>query len=139
MYVIRQDRKLDYGVQGKLEFVGMDNGKRKINIYINPDRRGVCSFLDPLAHELKHAYQYYESRLGFAYKRGGGYNSNNCQRFEMEAGERGQIFSGKNIECHNKFELNKSDDFKLDPYYERFDKEPRFKREDGGVFNIPNK
>lgn len=54
-------------MQGKLEFAGMDNGKRKINIYINPDRRrGVCSFLDPLAHELKHAYQYYEGRLGFA-------------------------------------------------------------------------
>ena len=139
LYVIRQDRKLDYGVQGKLEFAGMDNGKRKINIYINPDRRGVCSFLDPLAHELKHAYQYYEGRLGFAYKRGGSYDSNNCQRFEMEAGERGQIFSGKNIECHNKFELNKSDDFKLDPYYEKFSEEPRFKREDGGVFNTPNK
>lgn len=139
MYVIRQDRKLDYGVQGKLEFAGMDNGKRKINIYINPDRRGVCSFLDPLAHELKHAYQYYEGRLGFAYKRGGSYDSNNCQRFEMEAGERGQIFSGKNIECHNKFELNKSDDFKLDPYYEKFSEEPSFKREDGGAFNTPNK
>ena len=140
LYVIRQDRKLAYGVQGKLEFAGMDNnGKRKINIYINPYRRGVCSFLDPLAHELKHAYQYYESRLGFAYKRGGGYNSNNCKQFEMEAGERGQIFSGKNIECHNKFELNKSDDFKLDPYYEKFSEEPRFKREDGGVFNTPNK
>ena len=140
LYVIRQDRELAYGVQGKLEFAGMDNnGKRKINIYINPDRRGVCSFLDPLAHELKHAYQYYEGRLGFAYKRGGSYDSNNCQRFEMEAGERGQIFSGKNIECHNKFELNKLDDFKLDPYYEKFSEEPRFKREDGGVFNTPNK
>ena len=140
LYVIRQDRKLAYGVQGKLEFAGMDNnGKRKINIYINPYRRGVCSFLDPLAHELKHAYQYYEGRLGFAYKRGGSYDSNNCQRFEMEAGKRGQIFSGKNIECHNKFELNKSDDFKLDPYYEKFSEEPSFKREDGGVFNTPNK
>lgn len=57
----------------------------------------------------------------------------------MEAGKRGQIFSGKNIECHNKFELNKSDDFKLDPYYEKFSEEPRFKREDGGAFNTPNK
>ena len=138
MYVIRQDRKLDYGVQVKLESAGMDNGKRKINIYINPDRRGVCSFLDPLAHELKHAYQYYESRLGFVYKRGG-YNSNNCQRFEIEAGKRGQIFSGKNIECHNKFELTKSDDFKLEPYYEKLREEPWFDSTKGGAFNVPSK
>lgn len=57
----------------------------------------------------------------------------------MEAGKRGQIFSGKNIECHNKLELNKSDDFKLDPYYEKLGEEPWFDSTKGGAFNVPSK
>ena len=88
VYSIQPDETLK--TNGKLVYGGeRSDGKRSIQIKL-AKREGMST----VAHELKHAYQYYEDRLGFVLDQSGKQvSSNNCKIFEREAFTRGNMFS----------------------------------------------
>jgi RHS repeat-associated protein len=125
------------------------NEIRKINI----DTRSDLFFMNALAHELKHAYQYYQCRLVFI---GGTKMGLNSQEFEKEAFERGNRFSGSTLLNNNFFKINytyKGDEYKTgyysnllssrDSFFPHFLKEEDrnkyfdYWKNKGYVFNIP--
>ena len=87
VYSIRTDESSD--AKNKLVYKGeREDGKRSIQINLKK-RAGMSS----IAHELKHAYQYYEGRLGFILDPSGKHvSSNDCKFFEREAFTRGNMF-----------------------------------------------
>ena len=87
VYSIRTDESSD--AKNKLVYKG-EREDRKRSIQINLKKRAGMS---SVAHELKHAYQYYEGRLGFILDPSGKHvSSNDCKIFEREAFTRGNMF-----------------------------------------------
>ena len=108
---VKMKKKTTYG---ELRYSGVNSsGQRKISINLATKQKDVFIFMGTMAHELKHAYQYYNKQLGFILSNGIQTSSSNSQALEREAHIRGDMFSG----CHNvtnkqgmrfNFELNPS-------------------------------
>ena len=88
VYFIQNDETLKSN--GKLVYNG-EGENRKKHILIKLEKRASMS---TLSHELKHAHQYYEGRLGFILDQSGcQITTNNCKVFEREAFTRANMFS----------------------------------------------
>ncbi len=102
---------MNFGVNinsdGEFKYAGQnESGQNVFNINIKQSSEILAWTFDEMAHELKHAYQYYEGKLGFAIAQNGSqYNTNNSRDLEVQAKFRGDLFFG-NTMTHNKtFEL----------------------------------
>ena len=105
---------------GELRYSGVNSsGQRKISINLATKLKDVFLFMGTMAHELKHAYQYYNKQLGFVLSNGIQISSSDSQELECEAHIRDDMFSG----CHNvtnrqSLKLN----FELNPLNYKFTK-----------------
>ncbi|MBQ3787926.1 MAG: hypothetical protein II849_03875, partial [Bacteroidales bacterium] len=82
---------------GELRYSGVNSsGQRKISINLATKHKDVFLFMGTMAHELKHAYQYYNKQLGFVLSNGIQSTSSDSQELEREAHIRDDMFSG----CH---------------------------------------
>ena len=103
IYRITNGVNLGKNVQGEVSYGGTNEaGLNIIQIDLAPTGN-VAFYLDPLAHELKHAYQYFEGYLGFSYDANGIKQSNNSIEFEKEAHLRGGLFKGNTMINNNRF------------------------------------
>ncbi len=109
LYYIRSDVKFENTVKGGQTYYAgeVEYDKKKIR-QINIDIAPTNFPLNPLAHEFKHAYQYYEGRLIFMKGTKEAFNS---RELEKEAFERGNRFSGPTIYNNNKFNMLYKFDF----------------------------
>ncbi len=109
---MRDDKKNIYSVRtgvdlsehgantyGLTEYVGTNSkGQRKIRISLSTKFKNVYLFLGVLSHELKHAYQYYDKRLGFVVdEQGRTIGGNDSKELEREAFTREDMFSSNNV------------------------------------------
>jgi len=98
---------MNFGVNinsdGEFKYAGQnESGQNVFNINIKQSSEILAWTFDEMAHELKHAYQYYEGKLGFAIAQNGSqYNTNNSRDLEVQAKFRGDLFFG-NTMTHNK-------------------------------------
>jgi RHS repeat-associated protein len=85
---------------GLTYFKGMTDYEGKNVRQINIDLSRETFPMSNLAHEFKHAFQFFEGRVVFSEGTKGGFNS---QELEHEAFERGNRFSGKTLINNNRF------------------------------------
>ena len=78
------------------------NMMNQINIDISQDIGTDMEAMNPVAHELKHAYQYYTGLLGFYGKKGFG----NHKLLEQQAYQRGDLFNGSTMLYNHHFKYN---------------------------------
>jgi RHS repeat-associated protein len=103
LYYISGDVKFnDKNVGGMTYYGGKTKYEGQEMKQINIDIASTNFPLGPLAHELKHAFQYYEGRLVFVGGTKGGYDT---EEFEKEAFERENRFSGNTLYNNNKFKV----------------------------------
>ncbi|MGD9493446.1 MAG: RHS repeat-associated core domain-containing protein [Bacteroidales bacterium] len=91
------------GTEGRTYYNGQTTCNGKEMRQINIDMSDKTFPMSNLAHEFKHAYQYYEGRLAFFAGSQGGANS---KEFEREAFERGNRFHGNTQINNSTFNLN---------------------------------
>ena len=111
LYKIKNGVRLGEGVQGLVSYGGTDGKRNIINISLSSKFDNVSMFMEPLAHEMKHAHQFFSGELGFVVRDGKQINSSNSKELEKSAFTRGAMFSGNTISNNRKFKL----DYNLDP------------------------
>ena len=119
IYRITNGVNLGKNVHGKVSYGGTNDAGLNI-IQIDLASTGnVAFYLDPLAHELKHAYQYFEGRLGFALDENGMQTPSNTKELEKEAHRRGRLFKGNTMIYNKSFktEHNINSQITLDSQY----------------------
>ena len=92
-----------------------DKEMKQINIDLAPTKFP----LNPTAHELKHAFQYFEGRLIMS----SGKEAFDSQELEKEAFERGNRFNGNTLYNNNSFNMNyifNSKNFELPDVYKDY-------------------
>ena len=101
IYKVRFDR--DEPNDGVLNLCRKQDGKYFINITIKLKAssikgNSIFRHLEVISHELKHAYQFFQGRLGFVIdKDGNQISSTNMQILEKEAFTRGDMFLSHNV------------------------------------------
>lgn len=87
---------------GLLTYGGQKNGMTQININIAAKYSGTSS---TMLHEFKHAYQYYEGKLGFYIDNYAtpSMSSSNSMPLEIEAHFRASVYSSANTSSFNQF------------------------------------
>ena len=103
IYRITKGVDLGKNVQGKVSYGGKKDDLNIIQIDLASKDSNIAFYLDPLAHDLKHAYQYFEGRLGFALDENGKQTPSNTKELEKEAHVRGRLFKGKTMINNNSF------------------------------------
>ena len=115
IYRITKGVDLGKNVQGKVSYGGKKDDLNIIQIDLASKDSNIAFYLDPLAHELKHAYQFFEGELGFALDANGKQvESSDSYNLEKEARHRGSLFSGNTMIYNNRFDLKH--DMRKAPY-----------------------
>ncbi len=100
----------NYGANtyGVIEYRGTNSeNQKRIQINLSARYKDVYLFLGALSHELKHAYQYYEKKLGFVVDENGRtIGSSDSKELEREAFTRENMFSANNVKNRQKMKLN---------------------------------
>ncbi|GIV45057.1 MAG: hypothetical protein KatS3mg035_2180 [Bacteroidia bacterium] len=111
----------DNKLSGKTYYFGVRNYEGKELKQINIDLSKSNFILPTLAHELKHAYQYYEGRLIFKEGSESGFDS---KELEREAFERGWRFSGPTMYNNRRFNITFDVDIKNIELPSKYDQLP---------------
>ena len=107
IYKIQNGVNLGKDIQGEVSYGGKDGNKNVINISLASKHNNVNFMMESLAHELKHAYQFYEGRLGFVIDDDGKQiTASNSKHLEQEAFTRGAMFSGNTMSNNSNFRLD---------------------------------
>src|SRR5574344_1630402 len=134
LYTIKTGAEgLGENVQGVTRYGGSRNGMNLINIDLATKEENPVFFLSIIAHELKHAYQFYNGALGFVIENGKQISSSDSKMLEKEAFTRGNMFSGNTMLNNGRFNLNHNLDYinySL-PNYDNYNKMPN-----GNEYNI---
>ncbi len=93
-------------VNGKVSYGGNSNGMNLINIDLASKAENPAFFLSTIAHELKHAFQFYNQEFGFILTDGIQTSSSMSKELEKKAFVRGDMFSGNTMINNNKFNMN---------------------------------
>jgi len=140
---------MNFGVNinsdGEFKYAGQnESGQNVFNINIKQSSEILAWTFDEMAHELKHAYQYYEGMLGFAIDQNGNqYNTNNSKYLEVQAYFRGNLFRGNTMTHNNKFKLIQPlYDPGIDPDYvnlpSQYDGFPVYHYKEQFIYNMNN-
>ena len=119
IYKIIYGANLKENVNGQVVYGGEINGKNVIEIRFKTQIKNPMLNIRVFSHELKHAHQYFEGRLGWLLKNNKVEGTSNSIVLETEANMRGDLFAGPTMLVRKKF--NKTFDpnkFVLDSYYE---------------------
>jgi len=130
---LRKDKKNIYTVlkgvdlgedAGRFSYGGTYlDGKRQMYVSIADNATNVHLFMGTLAHELKHAYQYYNGEFGFVLKDGIQVSSSDSKYLERQANNRGDMFSGRTKLNNDSFRLDynlKWESYELDKAYNKY-------------------
>ena len=138
---LREDEKNIYTVRTGVRLGGDDgrfsygyvlpNKKRQMFVEIAENKRNVCLIMGYLAHELKHAYQYYNRELGFLLKNGVQDDSSDSKDLERQATVRGNMFSGNTLLNNGFINYNINLNWQSYKLNERYDDYPDVTNVDG--------
>ena len=129
IYKIKNGVNLGKDIQGEVSYGGKDGNKNVINISLASKCNNVNLIMEPLAHELKHTYQFYEGKLGFVIDdKGKQITASNSKHLEQEAFTRGAMFSGNSMLNNGKFRLDYDLNHRNYILPERYSKFPDYKQ-----------
>ena len=93
LYMLNFGKEISANGAGEVRYGGTnDRGMNVINININS--KNPHGKMGIIAHELKHAHQFFSGVLGFVLDNNGKQSSNNNYTLEKEANIRGSLFGG---------------------------------------------
>ena len=97
---------LSENVSGKVDYGGLKDNSVVLKIYFETQIKNPLLNIGTFAHELKHVHQYLKGDLGFVInEKGEVIQSNISKKLEIEAGKRGEFFSGKTISNNKTFNM----------------------------------
>ena len=121
LYTVRTGMNLNND-DGRFSYGGvLPDGKRQMYVDIADKATNVCLIMGIMAHELKHAHQYYNEELGFVLENGVQVNSSCSKQLEQQAHIREQMFSGCTMLNNGHFKLInnlKWQSYELNKYYD---------------------
>jgi RHS repeat-associated protein len=109
LYIITETLSLKENVQGEVKYGGKtDDGHNIISVLIKDNKLSIPFRFNTIAHELKHAYQFYDKQLGFILneEKTKQVSNTNSKPLEKEAFMRGDMFSGKTMTNNKDFNKN---------------------------------